>query len=320
MCVVCQLFQTSSPQKPLGCLKPNFMWDGGTKVCSDGPGHMTKMAAMPIYVRVSRVLTWVHWAASWQNQQSDLCAQQRLRSAWASAQSDQSHRCPHEETLGPQLPIECTTKTDQTGQMPRLIWVFAGRTDHFVGFCHEAAHVHVHSLWGDQQPIGWSSFCGLETKYWLYIYVWCSVERKGAYGNCVRTLTNLSKLTNLPFHRLVHLSQDRWSVQQIGTFSKDRWFIRQIGTSLKGQMIYSPDWYNLSKDRWSIRQIGTSFTGQMFYSTNWYISERTDDLFARLVHLSKDTWSVRQIGTSLKGHMICPLIANVSIDIFLRAK
>ena len=24
-------------------------WDGGTKVCSNGPGHMTKMAAMPIY-------------------------------------------------------------------------------------------------------------------------------------------------------------------------------------------------------------------------------------------------------------------------------
>ena len=24
-------------------------WDGGTKVCSDGPGHITKMAAMPIY-------------------------------------------------------------------------------------------------------------------------------------------------------------------------------------------------------------------------------------------------------------------------------
>ena len=23
-------------------------WDGGTKVCSNGPGHMTKMAAMPI--------------------------------------------------------------------------------------------------------------------------------------------------------------------------------------------------------------------------------------------------------------------------------
>ena len=24
-------------------------WDRGTKVCSNGPGHLTKMAAMPIY-------------------------------------------------------------------------------------------------------------------------------------------------------------------------------------------------------------------------------------------------------------------------------
>ena len=24
-------------------------WDRGTKVCSNGPGHMTNMAAMPIY-------------------------------------------------------------------------------------------------------------------------------------------------------------------------------------------------------------------------------------------------------------------------------
>ena len=30
-----------------------------------------------------------------------VCAQRRLISAWASAQSDQSLRCPHEETLGP---------------------------------------------------------------------------------------------------------------------------------------------------------------------------------------------------------------------------
>ena len=26
-------------------------WDGGTKVCSNGPGHMTKMAAMPIWFK-----------------------------------------------------------------------------------------------------------------------------------------------------------------------------------------------------------------------------------------------------------------------------
>ena len=30
------------------------------------------------------------WAASWQNQQNGMCAQWRLRSAWASAQCDQS--------------------------------------------------------------------------------------------------------------------------------------------------------------------------------------------------------------------------------------
>ena len=50
------------------------------------------------------------WAAAWQNQQNDLCAQQTLRSALACAQSDQSLRCPHEETLGPYLPNECTAK------------------------------------------------------------------------------------------------------------------------------------------------------------------------------------------------------------------
>ena len=42
--------------------------------------------------------------ASWQNQQNCMCAHRRLRSAWASAQSDQSLRCPQ-----------------------RLIWVFAVR-------------------------------------------------------------------------------------------------------------------------------------------------------------------------------------------------
>ena len=29
-----------------------------------------------------------------------------------------------------------TVKTDETGQMPRMIRVFAGCTGHFVGFCH----------------------------------------------------------------------------------------------------------------------------------------------------------------------------------------
>ena len=44
-------------------------------------------------------------AASWQNQQNGMCAQWRLRSDWADAQSDQSLHCPHEEGLGPYYPL-----------------------------------------------------------------------------------------------------------------------------------------------------------------------------------------------------------------------
>ena len=56
-----------------------------------------------------------------------LCAQRRLTSAWASAQSDQSLHCPHEENLDPQLPIERTAETDQTGGG---CWAHS----HFIGF------------------------------------------------------------------------------------------------------------------------------------------------------------------------------------------
>ena len=74
------------------------------------------------------------WSSAWQNQQNDLCAQRRLRSAWASAQSDQSSLSAW-RNIGP-LTIYwvLSEDTDQTGRMPRLIWVFAGRTDNFVGF------------------------------------------------------------------------------------------------------------------------------------------------------------------------------------------
>ena len=42
----------------------------------------------------------VSWAAAQQNQQNYLCAQRRLRSAWASAQTDQSLCCPHVKSIG----------------------------------------------------------------------------------------------------------------------------------------------------------------------------------------------------------------------------
>ena len=44
-------------------------------------------------VHYSTGLCFDNWAASWQNQWNGMCAQRRLRSAWASTQFDQSLHC-----------------------------------------------------------------------------------------------------------------------------------------------------------------------------------------------------------------------------------
>ena len=81
------------------------------------------------------------WAASWQNQQNGMCAQRRLRSAWASAQSDKSLRRPHEESLRPQLPIERTAKPlVRLGGCPGWSESSQGAQP-FCWFCHEAAQI-----------------------------------------------------------------------------------------------------------------------------------------------------------------------------------
>ena len=68
------------------------------------------------------------WAASWQNHQNGICAQRRLRSAWASAQSDQSSLSAWRK-LGPLATHWAHSEgSDHTGRMPRLIWVFVGCT------------------------------------------------------------------------------------------------------------------------------------------------------------------------------------------------
>ena len=60
-------------------------------------------------------------AASRQNQQNGMCAQQRLRSASASAQTDQSSPCALWVAKDPMLLHVDSEESDQTGQMPRLI-------------------------------------------------------------------------------------------------------------------------------------------------------------------------------------------------------
>ena len=70
-----------------------------------------------------------------------LCAQQRLRSAWASAESDQSLHCPHEETLGPKLPVEHTARTlIRLGRCPGWSESLLGAHS-FCWFCHVAAQM-----------------------------------------------------------------------------------------------------------------------------------------------------------------------------------
>ena len=69
----------------------------------------------------------MNWAASCQNQQNGMCAQRRLRPVWASAQSDQSLHCPHEESWVLSYPLSAQRRLWSDWAMPWLIWVFAGR-------------------------------------------------------------------------------------------------------------------------------------------------------------------------------------------------
>ena len=74
------------------------------------------------------------WATSWQNQQNGMCAQRRLRSAWASAQSDQSSLSAWRKLGSLTTHWAHSEDSDQPERIFRLIRVFAGRTCHFVGF------------------------------------------------------------------------------------------------------------------------------------------------------------------------------------------
>ena len=66
---------------------------------------------MFVYTCILDLLVRVYMSRDMSKPTTWLCAQRRIRSAWASVQSDQSLRFPHEEALGPWLRIECTAKS-----------------------------------------------------------------------------------------------------------------------------------------------------------------------------------------------------------------
>ena len=76
-------------------------------------------------------------SASWPNQQNGMCAQQILRSIWASAQSDQSVFAVHMRKAEVAIIRAHSEPYDETGQADlSLRW--AQRS--FCWFCHEATH------------------------------------------------------------------------------------------------------------------------------------------------------------------------------------
>ena len=78
----------------------NHFWDG--ELHNTGNISAMRYVCLKNMAEMSRLMTK---PTKW------LCAQQRLRSAWASVQSDQSLHCSHEEVLGTWLPSEHTAKT-----------------------------------------------------------------------------------------------------------------------------------------------------------------------------------------------------------------
>ena len=102
----------------------------------------------------TKLFVFFFWLTSWQNRtiadgiftkyelphdKTNIltCAPSEDRSAWASTQSDQSDQsslCAQWVAKDPSYFHADSEDADQTGRMPRLIWVFAGRTCHFVGF------------------------------------------------------------------------------------------------------------------------------------------------------------------------------------------
>ena len=107
---------------------------------------------------------------SWQNQQNDLCAQRRLISAWASVQSDQSSLCAQWVTQDKSFLRADSEDSDQTGWMPRLIWVFAGRTCHFVGFV--------------MRRLKWQNWSSANRIYVESTVIWTASSEFGTYRLC----------------------------------------------------------------------------------------------------------------------------------------
>ena len=87
------------------------------------------------------IFTYI-WASKRQNVQNGMCAQRRqIRTGWSESSLSAWRKLGSLATHW-----ALSEDSDQTGWMPRLIWVLDGRICHFVG-CHALAHLlHLYKL------------------------------------------------------------------------------------------------------------------------------------------------------------------------------
>ena len=108
-----------------------------------------------------------------------MCAQRRLGSAWASAQSEQSSLSTW--MLGSLATHWAHTEdSNQTGRMPRLVWVFVGHMP-FCWFCHTAAQSY---LWLE---------CTVDTLKWDSIMKMINMHTptSGQHCDMIKILLNI---------------------------------------------------------------------------------------------------------------------------------
>ena len=91
---------------------------------------------------------------TWQNQQNG-CASSEDWSAWISAQSDQSLLSAWRKLGSLATHWMQSEDSDQTGQMPRLIWVFAGSTFILLVFSCRGAYSYRMADWSLVRPLLW---------------------------------------------------------------------------------------------------------------------------------------------------------------------
>ena len=123
LCKVAVNFPPSDSGKWYSLLLPVY-WADMCHFCMYGNWSAPSTAQVGNWVLYS---PWLRiWAVAWQNQQND-CA--------PNEESDQRLRCALNRLIRLKAFFMLDSEvSEQTGQMPRLIWVFAGRTWHFVGF------------------------------------------------------------------------------------------------------------------------------------------------------------------------------------------